>query len=179
MNATRLVLAAGLALAATPSFAMDLKSSDVAEGASFPLTEVCARYGGSSISPALSWSGVPASAKSLAITMFDPDAHGDGWWHWVVVNIPAGTTAFAQGAGSGKAALPDGAMQLNNSNSNEVYDGPCPPAGSGVHHYQITLWALGERPALDAKATPADVGAYMDKHAIAKARLTPVYQKEK
>ena len=177
MTATRFALAAVLALSAVPASAMDLKSSDVAEGASFPATEICSRYGGSDISPALSWSGVPAKAKSLAITMFDPDAHGAGWWHWVLIGIPATATALTQGAGSGKAALPAGAMHLNNSNSDAHYDGPCPPAGSGPHHYQITLWALSDQPSLDANMKPADVGSYMEKHAIAQARITPVEQK--
>ncbi|HEY8948491.1 MAG TPA: YbhB/YbcL family Raf kinase inhibitor-like protein, partial [Rhizomicrobium sp.] len=83
----RLCLAALAALAVTPASALDLKSTDVAQGASFPVNEVCARYGGGDVSPALSWSGVPAGTQSLAITMFDPDAGGDGWWHWVVVDI--------------------------------------------------------------------------------------------
>jgi hypothetical protein len=177
MIATRFVLAAALALAASPSFALDLKSADVTQGATFPVNEICARYGGGDVSPALSWSGVPSNARSLAITMFDPDAGSEGWWHWVVVDIPATTTSLAQGAGSGK--LPGGARHLENSNGNASYHGPCPPAGSGVHHYQITLWALGEKPALEANAKPADAGAYLEKHAIAKARLTPVYLKEK
>jgi Raf kinase inhibitor-like YbhB/YbcL family protein len=172
-----LYLAALAVLAATPAFAMDLKSTDVAQGASFPVDEICARYGGGDVSPALSWSGVPSNAQSLAITIFDPDAGSDGWWHWVVVDIPATATSLAQGAGSGKLA--GGARHLENSNGNASYHGPCPPAGSGAHHYQITLWALGEKPALEANTKPADVGAYMEKHAIAKARLTPVYLKEK
>jgi Raf kinase inhibitor-like YbhB/YbcL family protein len=172
-----LCLAALAALAATPAFAMTLKSADVSDGAAFPVPEICARYGGGDVSPALSWSGVPANARSLAITMFDPDAGHDGWWHWVVVDIPVTATALAQGAGSGK--LPGGARHLPNSNGNAGYHGPCPPAGSGVHHYQITLWALGEKPALEANVRPVDAGAYLEKHAIAKARLTPVYLKEK
>ena len=170
-----LCLAALAALAATPAFAMTLKSADVSDGVTFPVPEICARYGGGDVSPALSWSGVPANAKSLAITMFDPDAGHDGWWHWVVVDIPVTATALAQGAGSGK--LPGGARHLPNSNGNASYHGPCPPAGSGPHHYQTTLWALGEKPALDADTKTADAGAYLEKHAIAKARLTPVYQK--
>lgn len=173
----RFSLAALAIIAATPAFAMDLKSGDVAQGASFPVPEICARYGGGDVSPALSWSGVPSNAQSLAITIFDPDAGSDGWWHWVVIDIPANTTSLAQGAGSGK--LPEGARHLENSNGNAGYHGPCPPAGSGVHHYQITLWALGEKPVLDENAKPADVGAYMAKHAIAMSRITPVYLKEK
>ncbi len=177
MKRSRLVLVAALALAATPAFAMDLQSSDVAQGTSFPITYVCGRYGGGNVSPALSWSGVPAEAKSLAITMFDPDAH-NGWWHWQVLDLPASATALAQDAGREHGALPDGAHQHGNSNGDESYDGPCPPVGSGVHHYEITLWALDvPSVAVDVNAEPGEVGSYLTKHAIATARLTPVYQK--
>lgn len=176
MTATRFVLAAALAIAATPAFAMDLKSTDVAQGALFPANEICARYGGGDVSPALTWSGVPANAKSLAVTMFDPDASGAGWWHWLVVDIPPSATGLTQGAGSDK--LPEGARHLDNSNGNASYHGPCPPAGSGVHHYHITLWALRDAKApLDASIKPADAGAWLKQHAVAQAELTPVYQK--
>jgi hypothetical protein len=149
----------------------------VAQGSSFPVPEICSRYGGRDISPALSWSGVPAEAKSLAITIFDPDAHG-GWWHWQVLDLPASTTTLAQGAGGRHGDLPGGARQHGNSDSNESYDGPCPPAGSGMHHYEITLWALDVPVAdVDVNAEPGEVGDYLKKHAIAKAQLTAVYQK--
>jgi Raf kinase inhibitor-like YbhB/YbcL family protein len=147
------------------------------EAAAFPMKEICARYGGANVSPALSWSGVPEGAKSLAITMFDPDAHG-GFWHWQVLDIPTTATALAQGAGAEHASLPDGAHQHGNSAGDESYDGPCPPAGSGVHHYEITLWALDvPSAAVDVNAEPGEVGDYLNKHMIAKAQLTPVFQK--
>src|SRR5437762_1993813 len=41
-------------------------------------------------SPALSWSGVPATAKSLVVFCEDPDAgNPPPFVHWVVYNIPA------------------------------------------------------------------------------------------
>ena len=175
-----LVLAAAVfAGAVTPCLAMDLQSSDVTEGATFKTMFVCPKLGGASISPALSWSGVPASAKSLAITMFDPDGNNhQGVYHWIALDIPAGTTALAQGAGSGKASLPTGAMQAKNSKGNAAYDGACPPAGSGLHHYQITLWALSEAKAqIDMSGKPESTGAWISQHAVAQARITPVYQK--
>ncbi|HEY5336881.1 MAG TPA: YbhB/YbcL family Raf kinase inhibitor-like protein [Rhizomicrobium sp.] len=173
------ILAALFALSATPSFAMDLKSSDVTQGATLAIAQVCARYDGQAISPALSWSGVPANAKSLAVTMFDPDAQaGKGFWHWTVLDIPASATAIAQGAGSGKAALPDGSRQGANGAGDDAYRGACPPAGSGVHHYEITLWALSEaKPAIAPNATAVEIGDYLTKNALDKARITPVYQK--
>ena len=179
MTVSRFVLASALALSVTPAFAADMTmtSTDVTEGASFSMSEICSRYGGGNISPALMWSGVPAAAKSLAITMFDPDAH-DGWWHWQVLDIPISATSFPRGAGAAQGAIPTGAHQHGNSNGNEHYDGPCPPVGSGVHHYQITLWALDvDHADVDVNAEPKDVGAYLTKHALTTARITPVYQK--
>src|ERR1700761_4412105 len=113
MKPSRFAIAAAFALAATPAIAMDLQSSDVVQGAAFPITYVCGRYGGGNVSPALSWSGVPANAKNLAVTMFDPDAH-NGWWHWQVLDLPISATALAQGAGKGQGALPGGAHHHGN-----------------------------------------------------------------
>jgi len=168
--------AAALFLLTAPASALELKSSDVSEGVYFPANEICARYDGSDVSPALSWSGAPPGTKSFAVTMFDPDAHGDGWWHWLVVNIPASTTSLAQGAGRG--TLPQGAVTLQNSSGDARFDGSCPPAGSELHHYQITVWALGEPTVpLDPAGDPAAAGDWLQKHAIAMSRITPVYRK--
>ena len=63
---------------------------------------------GRNLSPALRISNVPVQAKSLAITIHDPDAATQsGWWHWLVYDLPAGTTRLAEGAGSARgSALP-------------------------------------------------------------------------
>src|ERR687898_2954762 len=84
--------------------ALTLSSSSFKEGETLKMDHILsADYGfgcgGGNKSPHLSWSGAPAGTKSFAVTCFDPDAPtGSGFWHWVVVNIPASVTELDEGA---------------------------------------------------------------------------------
>jgi hypothetical protein len=134
---------------------------------------------GENMSPSLSWSGAPAGTKSFALLVHDPDAPtgGAGWWHWVVYNIPATASAIAQGAGTADgAALPKGSVQGKTDFGSIGWGGPCPPPGSGKHHYQFTLYAL-KVAKLDVAdgASAALVGYSVNANAIGKAQLTGLY----
>src|SRR5262249_36776114 len=97
---------------------------------------------GQNISPDLSWTGTPAGTKSFVLTIFDTDAPtGSGWWHWVVVNIPASTKSIASGA-SGAKTLPSGALETRTDFGTPGYGGPCPPANDSPHRYLISLYAM-------------------------------------
>ena len=64
---------------------MELKSSAFTAGEMIPKKYTC---DGPDVSPPLSWSDVPAGAKSLALIADDPDAPMGTWVHWVAWNIP-------------------------------------------------------------------------------------------
>lgn len=132
--------------------AMTLASADLASGAEISLAQIYPRCGGENVSPQLSWSGAPPGTKSFVLTMIDTSVKPAQWSHWIVVDIPAKVTSLARGF----KAPPAGATQISSNFGDEYYDGPCPPTGSGVHRYELTLWALAIpkfQVAADMKAT--------------------------
>jgi hypothetical protein len=154
--------------------AFKLTSSDLK--GTFQPSQIYNGFGctGRNVSPQLSWSGAPAGTKSFAVTMFDPDAPtGSGWWHWVVVNIPASATQLAAGA-SGKS-LPAGSLETRTDFGKPGYGGPCPPPGP-AHRYIFTIYALKvDKLDLDAQSSGAMAGFMTNQNALAKATFTASY----
>ncbi|MDU7050421.1 MAG: YbhB/YbcL family Raf kinase inhibitor-like protein [Klebsiella variicola] len=108
---------------------MKLISHDLQDGGKLPNRHVFngMGYDGDNISPHLMWDDVPAGTKSFVVTCYDPDAPtGSGWWHWVVVNLPADTRVLPQGAGSGQAELPEEAVQTRTDFGKAGYGGVAP-----------------------------------------------------
>lgn len=131
---------------------------------------------GQNISPALQWYNPPAGTKSYAVTAYDPDAPtGSGWWHWVMYNIPAGTTGLPAGAGNGRNA-PRGSAQGQTDFGTKGYGGPCPPVGDRPHHYQFTVFALKvDRLDIPGNATAAYVGFNLNANKLGTARVNALY----
>ena len=106
-----------------------ISSPAFADGAPIPVQYTCK---GANIAPPLTWSA-PLGA---ALVVDDPDAVGGLYIHWIVVGIPQGPGSTADGQ------TPAGGSSLPNSGGQAGYSGPCPPAGTGVHHYRFTLYQL-------------------------------------
>jgi Raf kinase inhibitor-like YbhB/YbcL family protein len=173
---------AALTFTAAQAQTMTLTSPDIKDGGTIANQQVFKGFGctGENISPALSWSGAPANTKSFAVSIYDPDAPtGSGWWHWVVYNIPAGTTSLPKDAGDpSKGLMPKGAVQSRTDFGSTGYGGPCPPPGDKPHHYRITVFALDVDQLPNAKgdaASAALVGFDINFHTLAKATLTGMY----
>lgn len=116
---------------------MKLTSTSFGEGDILDLQYAWPDAGGRNVRPQLSWGDAPQGTRSFAITCYDPDAPtGSGWWHWVAVDLPAGTTSLGPDEG-----LPDGVREWVNDYGTPGYGGPCPPSGP-AHHYVFTVHAL-------------------------------------
>ena len=177
---TTLLLVLGTAHAEDAAF--QLVSPDLPPGQAIALRQVYNGFGctGGNVSPALSWRNPPAGTKSFALLMHDPDAPtGSGWWHWVVWNIPANQLALPARAGDPAAGLlPPGVMQGNTDFGTPGYGGPCPPPGSGPHHYHFRLYALKvEKLDLPASATAAFVGYNVMANSLGTAELMSTYSR--
>ena len=136
-------------------------------------------FAGGNTSPHLSWSGHPEQTRSFVVTCFDPDAPtASGWWHWVVVNIPATVTSLATGAGNPDGSgLPEGAISLRNDMGTAGYGGAAPPEGDFPHRYLFTVHAVDvDRLDLDADASCAMAGFNLAFHTLARAVVAPVYR---
>lgn len=135
---------------------------------------------GGNKSPHLAWADAPAGTKSFAVTCYDPDAPtGSGFWHWLVVNIPAGTTELALDAGNPKQPnLPSGALQTRTDYGAPGYGGPCPPPGDHPHRYLFTVFAVGaERLQVTPDTSAAVVGFQLNFNTLAKTAIMGLYKR--
>ena len=165
--------------------------------------------------PQIAWSGAPSGTKSFALICHDPDVPSRGddvnqegrtipaslprvdFFHWVLVDLPASTSAIAEGEfssgvsarGKPGPAAPHGSRQGVNdytgwfasdkdmAGSYFGYDGPCPPWNDAIaHRYVFTVFALDiARLALEGAFTGADARQAMQGHVLAQAALTGRY----
>ena len=158
-------------LPATASFT--LTSQDVTDGDPLKDDQV-ADLGNTS--PQLSWSGAPEGTQSYVVTCFDPDAPTpSGFWHWVLVDVPADVTSLDTGAAAGD--LPGSAFHVRNDGGEAGFMGAAPPEGDQVHRYYFVVHAVGE-PTLgvDADASPAVVSFNLAFKTLGRAILVGTYQ---
>ena len=135
------------------------------------------------VSPALTWANAPAGTQSFVLHFHDPDVslqnNTNDQVHWLVWNIPAATTSFAEGMPQG-ATLPDGSKQI--SASGQVYRGPGAPATGPYHHYTFEIYALDIKldtvePGANEQETRTKVMAAMQGHVRGKAVMFGLFRR--
>ena len=149
---------------------LQIASSEFSAGETVPKKFTC---DGPDVSPKLTWMEPPASTKSFALIMDDPDAPVGTWVHWVLYDLPAETRELAEGVAK-QEQLSNGARQGRNDFGRIGYGGPCPPPGK-PHRYFFKLYALDAKLSLKAGATKAEVERAMKGHILSQAELTGRY----
>ena len=123
---------------------------------------------GDNVPPPLSWDGVPADAKSLALVCEDPDAPSRVFTHWVVVGIPPDVKTLDP------SAPPAGIEHGKNDHGSLGWIGPNPPHGR--HRYVFKLFALDIT--LDKEGmSKKELFAAMKGHVLARGELIGTYEK--
>jgi len=160
-------------LPSVPSFTV--QSDDVQDGQPLKDDQVAAQ---GNTSPHLTWSDVPEGTKSFTVTCYDPDAPTpSGFWHWVLVDLPADTTSLEPGAGAEGADLPGQAFMVRNDGGSQGFMGAAPPQGDQVHRYFFVVHAVTEDSlGVDADASPAVVSFNLAFKTAGRAIVTGTYQ---
>jgi hypothetical protein len=154
---------------------LSLSSPAFAPGGEIPALFTCE---GRDLSPALDWTGVPETAKSLVLIVDDPDAPDPKaprmtWVHWVLYNLPKATRGLPEGVAA--KDLPAGTRQGTNDWKRTGYGGPCPPVGR--HRYFHKLYALDTVLSGLRHPTKAQVEGAMQGHVLERAELVVTYEK--
>jgi Raf kinase inhibitor-like YbhB/YbcL family protein len=150
--------------------ALELTSDAFEAGGMIPEKYTC---DGEGISPPLSWTGVPAEAKGLALICEDPDAPSGTYSHWVLYNIPVQKDGLPERFPAG--GQPEwGGVQGANQAGDLQYRPPCPPAGP-AHRYVLRLYALDGGLDLAPGASRQEVMDRVQGHVLADVELTGYY----
>ena len=146
-----------------------LRSQAFADGQPIPLRH--SAYG-DDLSPPLAWAAVNG-AQSYALVMEDPDADRPApYVHWIAWNIPAGAASLAEGLPVDQRLADHGGMQQGlNDRGSTGYFGPRPPAGTGVHHYHVQVFALDTTLEIAADADRNALVEAMRGHVLGRSRL--------
>lgn len=126
---------------------------------------------GAGLSPAISWTGAPSNAVSMALVVTDTDS--DGFVNWVIADLEPASTGLAE------SQVPIGAIEGTNGASTAAkpsvgWKQPCPQKGA-MHHYRFTLYALDQQVDLPSGSPASDIIAIIDSTSIQAAQITGVY----
>ncbi len=147
------------------SVALKINSPAFQSGGTIPARFTCQ---GESKHPPINIGNLPENARSVAIIVDDPDAGSGTFVHWVAWNIPA-EPEITTGSNPGVQGL--------NGSGRPGYTGPCPPAGTGAHHYHFKVYALDVLLQLPENSGKQGLLDAMDNHVVAEGQLIGLYER--
>jgi Raf kinase inhibitor-like YbhB/YbcL family protein len=153
---------------------IQITSNAFQDGESIPIKYTC---DGNDRSPAMSWSGIPEDAQTLALVCEDMDAPSGTFVHWIIYNISPTVIGLAEGVPTVEI-LPDSAIQGRNDFKRTGYGGPCPPPSDSAHRYFFRLYALDTAIQLSAGAGREEFARAIDGHILAEGHLMGIYQRK-
>lgn len=155
-------------------------STDVTDGQPMGLEQAhpMANPDAGNASPQLSWEGAPEGTQGYAVTCFDPDAPTPcGFWHWIVLDLPADTTSLDTNAGADGATLPGNAFTARNDFGSSDFGGAAPPEGDPPHRYMFVVHALDtDNLGVDKDSSAAFISFNLAFHTLGRAIISPTYQ---
>lgn len=125
---------------------------------------------GSGTAPHLEWLGVPASARSVAVIVEDPDApFPRPFVHWLVYGLDPSVSVL------------DGAHVAGHEGKNSMmtigFSPAAPPPGHGPHRYHFQVFALDRTIDLEPGAGRSALLAEMRGHVVAWGELVGTYER--
>jgi len=155
---------------------LKLTSKSFSDYGEMPSRHTCE---GKNVSPPLEWINTPDGTKSYVLIVDDPDAPDPRapritWVHWVLYDLPAGTSRLCEDVAAQR--LPDCARQGMNDWKRVGYGGPCPPVGQ--HRYFHKLYALDVMLGDLGHPTKAQLEKAIAGHVLAYAELVGTYEKQ-
>lgn len=138
------ITSATLVAQPTPPATIKVESPTIKAGQPIPVDHTA---DGKNISPALTWSNLPAGTRQLAIINEDTKAPTpQPFVHWVVYKIPATAKGLPEGLPMDAmlTAPPElaGAIQGISGFRRAGYRGPAPPKPGVTHEYHFIVYAL-------------------------------------
>lgn len=125
------------------------------------------------VNPPLQFEGVPEDARSLALSMDDPDAKAVAdkvWTHWIVYGIDPDRRSIPEDWDGGQASMG------RNDFDETGYGGPSPPGGE--HTYVFRLYALDDRPEMFDHPIADDFQRSIEGHVLSEDELRGTYPAE-
>jgi Raf kinase inhibitor-like YbhB/YbcL family protein len=123
---------------------------------------------GEGVNPPLSFSEIPANAKSLVLIVDDPDAPMGTFTHWVLFNMDPQVREITENS------VPKSALEGRNSIGKADFVGVCPP--SGTHRYFFKLYAL-DAVLNTLNPDEAELEKTMQGHMLQEAELVGTYSR--